>query len=429
MNEQNQTLDMENREYAILIDVRTPERSHNWERSFTELHNLAETAGVQVVGVLVQARQAVDPTYFLGKGKCEELLHLAEERGANVVIANQELTPSQIKHLERLLDRKVIDRTQLILHIFAERARTREGKLQVELAQLKYLLPRLIGHGVDLSRLGGGIGSKGPGETKLELDRRKIRKQIHRLEMELQNVAKHRERTAKRRAKNDLASIALVGYTNAGKTTLFRRLVETYGNADARQGHDRLFDTLETTTRRISIPHASDVLISDTVGFIQDLPHHLVQSFRSTLEGVVEADLLLHIVDASDDQWPQQLHTVYQVLDELQANHKQIVTVFNKIDQLEDPSSCFVDPVADATHHISARTGEGIERLLLDLATRIKGHVREYTLQVPYHDGSGHAEVHAMCEILAETHMDTCIRYQVLASEGIAAKLQMYVVT
>jgi GTPase len=385
---------------------------------------------VQVVGELVQSRHATDPAYFLGKGKSEELARMASELQANVVIANRELTPSQIKHLEKRLNIKVIDRTQLILHIFAERATSKEGKLQVELAQLKYLLPRLIGHGVDLSRLGGGIGSKGPGETKLELDRRKIRDQIHRLEVELKKVSKHRELHSRRRAKNELATIALVGYTNAGKSTLFRRLVEQYGNADAKEGHNRLFDTLETTSRKLVLPFIGELMISDTVGFIQDLPHHLVESFRSTLEGVIQADLLLHVVDASDEKWSEQLQTVYEVLDSLDAKQKQILTVFNKVDQIiKGEEVHLIDSNADAVQLVSAKTGFGILELLQKITSNLVGNIKEYQLQIPYQDGLGHAEVHSKCEVVSEQHMDSVISYLVRAVDSDLSYLRQYIVS
>ncbi|UOF89531.1 GTPase HflX [Fodinisporobacter ferrooxydans] len=425
------TIVEEKTEHAILIGLKTQKSEKNWDRSFAELHNLAETAGVVVAGEMVQSKLVSDPTFFIGKGKAEELKRMADLLEADVVIANQELTPVQIKNLEYIIGVKVIDRTQLILHIFAERARSKEGKLQVELAQLKYLLPRLLGKGMDMSRLGGGIGAKGPGETKLELDRRRIRDQIHRLEQELKQIGNHRSLRTTRRSKSDIYTVAMVGYTNAGKSTLFKTLLEQYGQGDAEEGRNRLFDTLETTTRKLTLPFLGDVILSDTVGFIQDLPHHLIQSFRSTLEEVVEADLLLHVVDASDPDWPEQAATVYQVLDDLKKQDRKVLTVFNKIDQLETHEygkEALYDPNADRMQKISAKEKLGLEELAEQLTVLLEGSIQEYLIQLPYEMGSQVRTIHASGQVLEETYEESHMQIRVNMTKTKAQKFLPFLV-
>lgn len=320
---------MENKkEKAILVGCQLSDQDHfRFENSMDELASLTETAKGEVILRVTQKRERPDPSTFIGKGKVEELKNLVEELEPDVIIFNSELTPGQLKNLTLRLGMKIIDRTQLILDIFAARARSREGKLQVELAQLEYLLPRLMGKGTELSRLGGGIGTRGPGETKLETDRRHIRKRIEDIKKQLSTISAHRKRYRKRRKQNRIFQISLIGYTNAGKSTLFNRLT----NADSYE-EDKLFATLDPLTRKMELPSGFTVLLSDTVGFIEDLPTTLVAAFRSTLEEVTEADLLLHVVDASNPDYYQHEQTVRRILDELEAGQIPQLVLYNKAD-------------------------------------------------------------------------------------------------
>lgn len=329
-------------EKAVLVALHDPRESRTeQEMSFAELGKLAETAGVTVVGTVRQTKDAPDPKWLIGKGKVEALRELVKETDAATVIFDRELSGAQVRNLERALDAKIIDRTQLILDIFAQRARTREGILQVELAQLTYLLPRLSGQGKNLSRLGGGIGTRGPGETKLETDRRHIRRRIGELKAQLAEVKSHRSLQRDRRRKSGAVQVALVGYTNAGKSTLLNRLTR----ADA-PAEDKLFATLDPLSRILRLPGGRDVVLTDTVGFIRNLPHELVAAFRSTLEEVNEADLLLHVVDATSPARDEQMAVVDRVLGELGAGGKERITVFNKIDACPpDEADCLTDPV------------------------------------------------------------------------------------
>lgn len=314
---------------------------------------MADTAQADVVSTEVQFRDKMDPSTLIGRGKAEEIARKAEELRADVIIFDQELSPAQLVQLERIMKCKVIDRTQLILDIFALRAKTREGRCQVELAQLEYLLPRLVGRGRDLSRLGGGIGTRGPGETKLELDRRHIHRRIRDLKRELERIRKHRKLHRDRRRKLEVVQVALVGYTNAGKSTLLNRL--TGANVLA---EDRLFATLDPTSRFLRLPSGEQVLLTDTVGFIRRLPHHLVAAFRSTLEQVKEADLLLHVVDGSHPEAAEQIQAVEQVLRELGASDIPMLTVFNKADLVKEEI-----PEEEGILRISSFSDADLERL------------------------------------------------------------------
>lgn len=315
---------------AVLISLITPEVKQSGidpEYSLDELVQLAETAGVEVTEQLVQNREKPDPKWFVGKGKVLELKEIIQDMNANTAIFDQELSGAQVRNLEEMLDVKIIDRTQLILDIFAQRAKTREGIIQVELAQLTYLLPRLAGHGKNLSRLGGGIGTRGPGESKLETDRRHIRRRIGELKRQLEEVTRHRMLHRSRRKETGVVQIALVGYTNAGKSTLLKALTA----ADV-YVENRLFATLDPTTRMLVLPSGKEVVLTDTVGFIQNLPHDLVASFRATLEEANEADLILHVVDASSPMREEQMAVVDRILNDLGAGGKPQLVLFNKID-------------------------------------------------------------------------------------------------
>jgi GTP-binding protein HflX len=347
-------------ERAALVGVVTGSaRRADADVSLDELAGLAEAAGATVVLTTVQERPRPDPATFIGRGKVQSLAAACAEADIDVVICDNELSPAQLRHLEDELQCKVVDRTQLILDIFARRARTREGKRQVELAQLKYLLPRLAGSGTALSRLGGGIGTRGPGETKLETDRRRIRARIDALQREIDHVRQRRSQLRERREKRAVPTVALVGYTNAGKTTLFNRLTGERAVAS-----DALFVTLDPLVRQIRLPDSRELLLSDTVGFIDRLPHALVAAFRATLEEVVEADLILHVVDASNPEWERQVAAVERVLDEVGASDAPAVRVFNKVDALSDDERRRLRDAHEDASFISARTGDGVGGLL-----------------------------------------------------------------
>ncbi|WP_445487331.1 GTPase HflX [Niallia sp. 03133] len=315
------------KEKVILVGCQTTEETTRYEYSMEELASLTETANGEVVASLIQNRDRIHPSTYIGKGKVEELEALAEELEADIIIFNDELSPSQVRNLSKKMEARIIDRTQLILDIFAGRARSKEGKLQVELAQLQYLLPRLGGQGIQLSRLGAGIGTRGPGETKLESDRRHIRRRVDDIKTQLQVIVQHRDRYRDRRKKNRAFQIALVGYTNAGKSTLFNRLAE----ADSLE-ENILFATLDPMTRKVILPSGFTALMTDTVGFIQDLPTTLVAAFRSTLEEVREADLLLHVVDMSNEEYYQHEETVHKLLEDLDMPLIPQLTIYNKRD-------------------------------------------------------------------------------------------------
>ena len=345
------------------------------ERSLDELAGLAQAAGAQVVLRLLQERPKPDPSTFLGSGKVQTLGASCAETEVDVVIFDNELTPAQLRQIEQAVGRKVVDRTQLILDIFARRARTREGKLQVELAQLKYLLPRLVGAGAALSRLGGGIGTRGPGETKLETDRRRIRTRIHAIAEDIEHVRRRRAQLRERRHKALVPTVALVGYTNAGKTTLFNVLTRSSAEAS-----DALFVTLDPLLRQVRLPDSRELLVSDTVGFIDRLPHALVAAFRATLEEVAEADLVLHVIDASAPDRERRTSAVRQVLEEMGALDVPLVEVYNKCDLLtleeqrrlqeQDPSALLV----------SALDRRGVDELIETIASRVALDVRRVTL-------------------------------------------------
>nr|WP_232356956.1 GTPase HflX [Thermoactinomyces sp. CICC 24226] len=321
---------MEGKEKAILVGCGTKKQEWSLRSTLEELKSLAETAQAVPVSQVLQFRDRIDPAWYIGRGKAEEIARMVEENEADLVIFDQELSPAQLRNLEGLMPCKVIDRTQLILDIFAQRARTKEGKIQVELAQLKYLLPRLAGKGKEMSRLGGGIGTRGPGEKKLETDRRHIRRQISVLTKQLEEIKKHRRLHQERRKKNGIPQVALVGYTNAGKSTLLNQLTGAGVLSE-----NRLFATLDPTSRQLVLPSGKEVILTDTVGFIRQLPHHLIAAFRSTLEQVKEADLLLHVVDASHPEAEEQVEAVEQVLADLNAADIPVLMVWNKADRLE----------------------------------------------------------------------------------------------
>lgn len=343
-------------EKVILVSV-SEQEGDDAEDSVTELAELVKTAGATVVGTLIQKRETIHPGTYVGTGKVEEIAQLIAQTGATGIVCDDELSPAQLRNLENMLDTKVMDRTLIILDIFAARATTSEGKIQVELAQLKYRLSRLSGLGKTMSRLGGGIGTRGPGEKKLEIDRRLINDRIAQLNRELKEVVKHREITRAKRAKSEVPVVAIVGYTNAGKSTLLNHLTD----AEVLE-EDKLFATLDPTTRMLELDGHQQVLLTDTVGFIRKLPHHLIEAFKSTLEEAKYADYIFHVVDASNLQMDKQMHIVYETLDHLGVKNKKMVTLFNKMDQRteEEPLQDFR---ADHILQISAANNQGLDEI------------------------------------------------------------------
>jgi len=347
----------EQKERFVLVGVALSDNDDT-EESLDELEALTETAGAVAVGKVIQNREKIHPSTYIGKGKIEEVKQMINETGATGIICDDELSPAQLRNLEDALQTKVLDRTTLILDIFAKRASTREGKLQVEMAQLKFNSTRLVGLGTSLSRLGGGIGTRGPGEKKLETDRRVIKERMSQLKQELDELKKNREIERNLRSRNDIPVISIVGYTNAGKSTLLNYLTKA-GVLE----EDKLFATLDPTTRSFTLDSGQQILFTDTVGFIRKLPHHLIDAFRSTLEEAKYADIILHVVDSVNPNAYKQMHVVYETLTSLGIQDKPIITVFNKQDLL-DTDIILKDFKADYTVKISAKTGEGVDKLL-----------------------------------------------------------------
>ena len=389
----------EQQERVILFAAST-NASDDTEESVEELRELVKTAGAETVGVVIQNRENIHPGTYLGKGKIQELKEMVWESGATGVVCDDELSPAQLKNLEDALDTKVMDRTMIILDIFAARAKTREGKIQVELAQLRYRAVRLVGLRNSLSRLGGGIGTRGPGETKLEVDRRRIHERISQLKSELQDVERHRDVVRKQREQSGTLTAAIVGYTNAGKSTLLNKLIGAGILAE-----DKLFATLDPTTRALTLPGGEKVLLTDTVGFIRKLPHHLVEAFKSTLEEARYCDVILHVVDCSNPQMDMQMHVVYETLRRLDIKDKEIITVFNKVDRPDADTACR-DMSADYKVKLSAKTGEGIEELL-DLFAIILRNRRIYFEKVfAYRDAGRIQTIRKSGQLLSEEYQD-----------------------
>ena len=407
------------------------------DETLAELTELAHSAGAEVVGTLFQTRTHASAATLVGKGKVEELHALLQQHDAETVIFDHELTPTQQRNLEKELDAKVIDRTQLILDIFAKRARTREGRLQVELAQLYYLLPRLSGQGISMSRLGGGIGTRGPGETKLETDRRRIKGRIKKIELEIERVRAGRSLHRRQRQSVPLATIALAGYTNAGKSTLFNRLTQASVLADA-----KMFATLDPTVRSAILPSRRHVLFSDTVGFIRNLPTTLVKAFRATLEEVADAALILHVVDAADPHAAEHTAHVLQVLNEIGASATPQVLVMNKVDALPTEAASGDDLRAQIlaasqsataprwSAGISARTGAGVAELMNTIDSALDfDPMKRVWLRVPSGDGATLALLHSGAKILSLACDENFCTIEAEVSESLRHRLSAYIST
>lgn len=404
-------------EKAVLVSLVTNELKRtdfSAEYSLQELVNLAETAGVEVLETMVQNKESADTKWFIGKGKVEELKMMLTELGGNTAIFDQELSGAQVRNLEEALDVKIIDRTQLILDIFAQRAKTREGILQVELAQLSYLLPRLSGQGKNLSRLGGGIGTRGPGESKLEMDRRHIRERISELKRQLQEVVRHRTLHRERRKKAGIFQVALVGYTNAGKSTILRQLT----NADV-YVENQLFATLDPTSRSLELPGGKEIVMTDTVGFIQNLPHDLVAAFRATLEEVCEADLVLHVVDSSSPMRSEQMKVVGDVLQELGAHGKEQITVFNKIDLCGAAELEMLTADSDSVR-VSAYNNADLERLTFAIQEKLLGDTK--TFRIPADRGDLIAKLYRIGDVLEQEAEEESLLFKVRVNADDYAK-------
>jgi len=385
-------------EKVILLGV---DVGDDTKESMKELAELVDTAGATVLDSIIQSRERIHPGTYIGKGKIEEVKDRVIDLGATGVVCDDELTPAQLRNLEDLLDTKVMDRTMVILDIFAKRATTSEGKIQVELAQLKFSAARLVGLRSSLSRLGGGIGTRGPGEKKLEMDRRLIHERISQLKAELKKVENHRELIRKSRDENLAFNVAIVGYTNAGKSTLLNKLTDANILAE-----DKLFATLDPTTRKLKLGSGQEILVTDTVGFIRKLPHHLIEAFKSTLEEAKYANLLIHMVDASNEEASSQMLVVYDTLRSLDVVDKDIITVFNKTDLMEENMELPRDFHADKVLKMSAKTGEGIEDLKKTIEDILQKQ-RVYLEHVfPYKDAGKIAIVRKFGEILSEEYID-----------------------
>lgn len=389
----------EQEERVILVAVSTDDNDDT-VHSVQELSELASTAGAVTVGTVIQNRESIHPGTYVGKGKMDEIREMIWEREATGIICDDELSPAQLRNLEDALQIKVMDRTMVILDIFASRARTREGKIQVELAQLRYRAVRLVGLRNSLSRLGGGIGTRGPGEKKLEMDRRLIHDRISVLKAELEDVKRHREVQRKQREDSGTLTLAIVGYTNAGKSTLLNTLTQAGILAE-----DKLFATLDPTTRALTLPGGEKVLLTDTVGFIRKLPHHLIDAFKSTLEEAKYSDVILHVVDCSNPHMDMQMHVVYETLRQLEVQGKEIVTVFNKIDRMDADVTCR-DPKADYRVKISAKTGEGLDELLTTIETILRSR-RIYLEKIfSYAEAGKIQKIRSKGQLLSEEYTD-----------------------
>lgn len=411
----------EQKERVLLVGVQL-DNQEDMESSLEELKALAKTAGAETVGKVIQPRDAYHPATYIGKGKLEEVRSLIEETGATGIICDDELSPAQLRNLEDALGTKVMDRTMVILDIFASRATTSEGKIQVEVAQLKYRSTRLTGLGTTLSRLGGGIGTRGPGEKKLETDRRIIRDRISRLSKDLEEIKNHREVARQNRSRTAVPVAAIVGYTNAGKSTLLNYMTDA-----GILSEDKLFATLDPTTRAMNLPNGEKILLTDTVGFIRKLPHNLIEAFKSTLEEAKYADIIVHVVDASSPDRDIQMDVVYKTLKELEVGDKSVVTLFNKCDKFENGDTeapVLRDFKADETAYISARTGSGIA----DFEAILEKIIRESRVHLvqtfAYADAGKIQQIRAQGQLIKEEYTENGIEVEAYVPKALYQKLQ-----
>lgn len=403
-------------EKVILVGVKLHEKDDT-ESCLEELGELIKTAGALPLAAVIQSREAVHPGTYIGKGKIQEVRELADELGATGVVCDDELSPAQLKNLENELDIKVMDRTLVILDIFAARAQTSEGKIQVELAQLKYRLSRLAGLGSSLSRLGGGIGTRGPGEKKIETDRRVIRDRIAWLNHELEGVKQHREVARAKRSSNAVPVAAIVGYTNAGKSTLLNHLTDAEVLSE-----DKLFATLDPTTRTLALESGQQILLTDTVGFIRKLPHHLIDAFRSTLEEARYSDIIIHVVDAYNQDMARQMDTVYQTLETLKVGEKPILTLFNKTDKLENKPE-FRDFRAEKTLCISAKKDIGLEAVKQALEEILREHKIYLERLIPFSEAGKIQLIRRCGQLLKEEYTQEGIRIEAYVPKEIYGRL------
>lgn len=411
----------EQKERVLLVGVQL-DNQEDMESSLEELKALAKTAGAETVGKVIQPRDAYHPATYIGKGKLEEVRSLIEETGTTGIICDDELSPAQLRNLEDALGTKVMDRTMVILDIFASRATTSEGKIQVEVAQLKYRSTRLTGLGTTLSRLGGGIGTRGPGEKKLETDRRIIRDRISCLSKDLEEIKNHREVARQNRSRTAVPVAAIVGYTNAGKSTLLNYMTDA-----GILSEDKLFATLDPTTRAMNLPNGEKILLTDTVGFIRKLPHNLIEAFKSTLEEAKYADIIVHVVDASSPDRDIQMDVVYKTLKELEVGDKPVVTLFNKCDKFENGDTeapVLRDFKADETAYISARTGSGIA----DFEAILEKIIRESRVHLvqtfAYADAGKIQQIRAQGQLIKEEYTENGIEVEAYVPKALYQKLQ-----
>ena len=407
-------------ERVILVAVDADNSEDDTEKCLDELEDLAKTAGAVTVGRVIQKRERVSAGYYVGSGKLDEIRTMINAFDATGIICDDELTPAQMRNMEKILQTKFMDRTMLILDIFAARAVSSEGKIQVELAQLKYRLSRLTGMGTSMSRLGGGIGTRGPGEKKLETDRRHIKERIHELKSDLEEIRTHRSLLRNQRSKSGRPVVSLVGYTNAGKSTILNSLTDA-GVLE----EDKLFATLDTTTRNVILLGGSNIYLTDTVGFVQKLSHHLVEAFKATLEELKFADILLHVVDASDENRVKHMEVVYSTLRDLGCGEKPVITVFNKMDkEVEMPLP--QDKNCCARVEICAKNQKSLENLLDVTEEVLKSFRKPMKVLIPYTEGSLLAVVHGKCEIINEEHTENGTLIEAYMTDEAAGRLEKY---
>lgn len=410
-------IDLSKKKEKVVLVAAAIDSAERTEKSLDELEELVKTAGAEVVGRIIQSRDSFHPGKYIGSGKLDELKWLVWETEADGIVCDDELSPAQIGNLQDVLDCKIMDRTLVILDIFAARASTKEGKIQVELAQLKYRQSRLTGLGKSLSRLGGGIGTRGPGEKKLEMDRRLIKGRIAQLSRELADVRKHREVTREQRSRNHIPVCAIVGYTNAGKSTLLNTLTHSEVLEE-----DKLFATLDPTTRTLNLPGGQKILLTDTVGFISKLPHNLIEAFKSTLEEAKYADVILHVVDMSNPQMEEQMYVTYETLESLKVLNKTVITVFNKCDKA--PADILVkDLKADRQVTVSAKTGEGLDDLQEILEEWLRKQRMEIKRLYPYSEAGKIQLIRAYGEIKKEEYRDNGIYVEGLVPDELYGKV------